>query len=200
MGKFYLRVKYVMEKTMTVTEKIDGADASITFTRPNLLPRYFKECVISNSDYPYGITTDKTYGITDKTIGTLTSPYEVVIWEIRYYVLNSLDDWKKLCKNTDYQNIITSYVDFATQTILGFVFQPTTPIWISGCRSIIINMLKILDNTIFARWGEFADIVICHAIIKSDLPFYDAIATGRKLSPSSVIMKYGFEDFCPYNP
>ncbi|MEM5854234.1 MAG: putative metal-binding motif-containing protein [Candidatus Aenigmatarchaeota archaeon] len=189
--------------------KVDEADYAIPFTRPSIgdpwtyIGDLFTACVRFNPDYPYSITTE------DETIDSAV----VIKWEIKYYVLNSLEEWNELCKNndylnTDYLNIVKDYVDFTTQTILGFVFSTTSVYYaeVRGCSPPrkIISMLKVLDDTIFAEWGPFdpepfkSEFVHCTAVFRP--PFYDAIVTGRKLYNPFIVTKFFLKDSCPYNP
>jgi hypothetical protein len=185
--------------------KVDEADFSIQFSEPFFpqdhlhIGKYFRKCVTTNPNYPHGVSREKS--------GSSFDYY----WEITYYVINSSDEWKELCKNVSLPFDIENYVDFSTQTILGFVVSTNDPyFYISGCDSYMsyIGILKGMENgTIYVGWNlGYDQTQICMAIINP--PYYDAVVTNRKISSqSSFVIKntinretLTLEDFCPYMP
>jgi hypothetical protein len=198
--------------------KVDEADFSIQFTKPIIkqnvynaiyimkIGMFFKDCVITNPNYPYsGITID---GPREEEIIQYGEKLTIIIprWKIKYYVINSLDEWRELCKNSPIisdPDSIESYVDFSTQTILGFVISTNEPFSLSGCEEFFsyISILKGMENgTIYVGWDfSYNSVVRCGAIIPP--PYYDAVVTNRKISSeSSFVIRYTYEDFCPYMP
>jgi|GEM_PF-3495415 hypothetical protein len=170
---------------------------------------YFWDCERTNPDYPYGITTENT-GILWTTKSENKFVRVPLVWEITYYVINSSAEWKELCKNYSVSFDIENYVDFSTQTILGFVVSNPFA-RVGGCGDndlVYIYILKGMENgTIYAGWGVRPDwIYNCLAIIYP--PYYGAVATNRKISSqSSFVIRntlnpktITLEDFCPYMP
>jgi hypothetical protein len=190
--------------------KVDEADFSIQSSdislpnpllyKPTHLGWFFMKCVETNPNYPYsGVTREKEY----------STSYNYY-WEITYYVINSSAEWKELCKNYSVSFDIENYVDFSTQTILGFVVSTNDPlarVSVCGGRDLgYIYILKGMENgTIYAGWGVRPDVrpdwnYSCLGLIYP--PYYGAAVTDRKISSqSSFVVKFtGPEDFCPYMP
>jgi hypothetical protein len=184
--------------------KVDEADFSIQssdISLPNLpYPSYhlgglFMSCVRTNPNYPYsGVTREKE-----------SSNSYNYYWAITYYVINSSAEWKELCKNYSVSFDINNYVDFSTQTILGFVMSTNNPYFgVNGCGdndAVYIYILKGMENgTIYAGW-EFpsGEGTTCAEIIYP--PYYGAVATNRKISSqSSFVIRKTSNDFCLYVP
>jgi hypothetical protein len=198
--------------------RIDEADYVIQFVRPLIrvkygeiimwktIGAYFWDCERTNPDYPYGITTENT-GILWTTKSENKFVRVPLVWEVKYYVINSPAELKELCKNSRLipDPDIESYVDFSTQTILGFVVSTTASVTITGCDRAFYHYIGILkgmnDGTIYVGWAFsfWKPNFTCYLEVKP--PYYDAVITNIKILPSSAfVMKYISNDFCPYAP
>jgi hypothetical protein len=184
--------------------KVDEADFSIQSSDiflpnppypPTRLSWFFMKCVETNPNYPYsGVTREEETPF----------PSYSYYWEISYYVINSSAEWKELCKNYSISFDIENYVDFSTQTILGFFVSTNEPLFrIHGCGwndLVYIYILKGMENgTIYAGWRFLAWDYYCPGLIRP--PYYGAVATNRKISSqSSFVIRQTYNDFCPYIP
>ncbi|GEM_PF-3150154 len=175
---------------------IDEADEDIPFSvfvsREGSMPGKLQKCVKTESGYPYK--------------GTYSGYLNGINWSVTYYVINSADELNELCKNTSYgADDFEKYVDFATQTIIVFVFSATVPIVsVDLCWAKVFNLIgyvgRIGDN-IFVKWNGYMffiyqqpDSGVCPLVVYQPVqlppPYYNAIITHKKICSRSLIVKY----------
>ena len=79
------------------------------------IPLSIRECVQTNPDYPYYLTsnTDYPYYMFSDFPTPTTFAGKLYVETAKVYVINSVDEWNELCKNIpEYQNIINRLCRF----------------------------------------------------------------------------------------